>query len=157
VNASHILSLKRTREGDKAWENNRAGDIVNIPVTEYLQTNPYFKHLHKGWRTGVEFTSRELLLIDPYFLGMWLGDGSQRHPAITTGDQEVIDWIVEYASRLKLQHRIEDNSEKLNQYPYHYRGARWGLLEKSVGERTGSAWVAAAQACPPCLQDRIPR
>jgi superfamily II DNA or RNA helicase len=111
VNASHILSLKRTREGDKAWENNRAGDIVNIPVTEYLQTNPYFKHLHKGWRTGVEFTSRELLLIDPYFLGMWLGDGSQRHPAITTGDQEVIDWIVEYASRLKLQHRIEDNSE----------------------------------------------
>lgn len=111
VNSSHILSLKRTREGDQAWKNNRSGNIVNIPVTEYLQKNRYFKHLHKGWRTGVEFANRELLLIDPYFLGMWLGDGSQRHTGITTGDQEVIDWIVWYASSLKLQHRIEDNSE----------------------------------------------
>ena len=111
VNASHILSLKRTREGSHSWQNNRAGDIVNIPVTEYLKKNRYFKHIHKGWRTGVEFESRELLLIDPYFLGMWLGDGAKRYTAITTGDQEIIDWIIGYASQLKLQHRIEYNSE----------------------------------------------
>ena len=111
VNASHILSLKRTREGSHSWQNNRAGDIVNIPVTEYLKKNRYFKHIHKGWRTGVEFESRELLLIDPYFLGMWLGDGAKRYTAITTGDQEIIDWIIEYAIQIKLQHRIEYNSE----------------------------------------------
>lgn len=111
VNASHILSLKRTREGSHSWQNNRSGDIVNIPVTEYIQKNKYFKHIHKGWRTGVEFESRELLLIDPYFLGMWLGDGAKRYTAITTGDQEIIDWIIGYASQLKLQHRIEYNSE----------------------------------------------
>ena len=45
--------------------NNRAG-ILSISPSLNTQ-NRYFKHIHKGWRTGVEFESRELLLIDPYF------------------------------------------------------------------------------------------
>lgn len=34
------------------------------------------------------------LLIDPYVLGVWLGDGSSRHPQITTADQEVVENII---------------------------------------------------------------
>lgn len=113
VNASHILSLKRTHEqtNKKTRKRDRGGEIVNLSVTEYLAKSATFRNLHKGWRTGVEFESRELLMIDPYFLGIWLGDGTQRTSAITTGDQEVVDWIIGYATSLKLETRIENNSE----------------------------------------------
>lgn len=113
VNASHILSLKRTHEPNvkKTGKRDRGGEIVNLSVTEYLGKSATFKHLHKGWRTGVDFKNQELFLIDPYFLGLWLGDGTQRTSAITTGDHEIIDWVIEYSKYLRIKYRIENNSE----------------------------------------------
>lgn len=87
VNESHVLSLQRTcrKNGDS-----KAGEIVNLPVHEYLRRSPYWKHIHKGWRIGVEFQLMETHPdIPPYILGLWLGDGSQGSPAITTADAEV--------------------------------------------------------------------
>ena len=113
VNASHILSLKRTHEPNvkKTGKRDGGGEIVNLSVTEYLGKSATFKHLHKGWRTGVDFKNQELFLIDPYFLGLWLGDGTQRTSAITTGDHEIIDWVIEYSKYLRIKYRIENNSE----------------------------------------------
>ncbi len=89
VNRSHILSLRMT--GFKGTvEGYRAGDIANISVDEYLRKNKTFQHCAKGWRTGVDFPKQEAdLLIPPYILGAWLGDGTSRLACITTADFEV--------------------------------------------------------------------
>ena len=52
VNESHILSLKRTsaHAGDP-----RRGEVVNVGVLDYINAAPNFRHMHKGWRTGVDF------------------------------------------------------------------------------------------------------
>jgi len=42
------------------------------------------------------------LKIDPYFLGLWLGDGTSKATHITTYDDEIIDYIDNYASSLGL-------------------------------------------------------
>lgn len=93
VNRSHILSLKLTGEKSRY---SRKGQIVNLSVEEYLQKSNHFKHIAKGWRTGVEFRERPVGL-DPYLLGAWLGDGSIRSPAITTADDEIVDALIDAA------------------------------------------------------------
>lgn len=100
VNESHILSLKKTRLRKTPrypCENVNKGEIVNIPVSEYMNKSKYFKHIHKGWRTGVEFETKTLPdVLPPYLLGLWLGDGTTDHPAITTADVEVVEYLKFY-------------------------------------------------------------
>lgn len=104
VNSQHVLSLRRT---NTVPNDPRGGEIVNIPVLEYLAQNKTFKHIHKGWRTGVDFTPGPPLRIDPYFLGLWLGDGTATGPSVTTMDIEVIAEFYRYAMKFGLTVRID--------------------------------------------------
>lgn len=72
-NDAHILSLKMT--GDPKFGGYKKGDIVNLPVSEYLNKSKTFKHVTKLWKVGVDFPTQTLIGIDPYHVGMLLGDG----------------------------------------------------------------------------------
>lgn len=68
------------------------------------------KKFNKGgkwllYRTEVNFLlPKNELLIDPYYLGLWLGDGTSANPIkITNIDQVVIDYIYKYAEELGLK------------------------------------------------------
>ena len=98
VNRSHILSLKRSRNGGK----HKHGDVLNISVEEYLKTSDKFKTNYKGYKVGVEFPKQEVE-IEPYFLGLWLGDGTSSNVAIATQDDEVVHYLEDYATRINLQ------------------------------------------------------
>lgn len=98
VNKSHILSLKRSRNEGK----HRHGDVLNIEVTDYIEKSDKFKSNYKGYKVGVEFSEKKVE-IEPYFLGIWLGDGTSSNVAIATEDNEVVSYLEEYASRLSLQ------------------------------------------------------
>jgi superfamily II DNA or RNA helicase len=100
VNDAHILSLKRTAE--KAGDT-RKGTIVNICVRDFYETNTWFRHVHKGWRAPINFQGECDLPIDPYFLGLWLGDGTSRTSGITTGDKEIVQWICGHAERIGMR------------------------------------------------------
>lgn len=103
VNESHILSLKITGIGDRRVIGGngvayKSGDIVNISVKDYLKSSAKFKHCAKGWRVGVDYPSRDThRFLPPYILGVWLGDGTEKHPEISTVDHEVLTQIAEYA------------------------------------------------------------
>ena len=113
-NESHILSLKtrhRVSQTKKLPCGNRisciySGEVINIPLIEYLLKSPYFKHHTRLWKTAVEFNNQKELLIDPYFLGLWLGDGSSATTQITNIDEEIIAYIYAYAEKLDLKVRI---------------------------------------------------
>ena len=91
-NEAHILSL--VCNADKG-ELSR-GQVVNISVGEYLKLSKTKKHILKLWRTGVEFERSDVPL-DPYFLGLWLGDGNSDSVRITNSDIEVTDFLQQYA------------------------------------------------------------
>lgn len=112
VNESHILSLKETG----------TSKVVNVGVTDYLQRSNYFRHTHKGWRTGVDFKPQDnTLSLDPYFLGLWLGDGSSRGPNITTPDKEVADYVSQYAASFGLSMRIQQEKGNCTTYCIYNR------------------------------------
>ncbi|KRW94270.1 Hint domain-containing homing endonuclease [Paracoccus sp. MKU1] len=124
VNEDHILSLTRTRT--VATDLTRAGEIVNVSVKEWLAWAPRRKHLHKLRRLAVDFPApRGALSLDPYFLGLWLGDGASRHSAITTADAEIQSYVAAYHAEMGEDTRVEAmaNNRAVN---VHARGSRHG-------------------------------
>ena len=94
VNESHILSLKTSHKGGKCY--GTKGQVLNISLTEYLKKSAKFRRLNKGYKVAVEFP-RKPVPIDPYFLGLWLGDGKSEDSRIFNTDKEVIDYLQKYA------------------------------------------------------------
>ena len=123
VNESHILSLKRSRtEGS-----HEHGDVLNIEVRDYLTKSDKFKSNYKGYKVGVEFEEKPLPL-EPYYLGLWLGDGHSYSSRITNVDQEVIDYLEGYASELDLQ---------LVEYQQEGKTSNYGITSGKQGKRSG--------------------
>jgi replicative DNA helicase len=93
VNESHILSLKRSRtEGGHT-----KGEVLNIAVRDYLPKSTKFKSNYKGYKVAVDFPEKAVPL-DPYFVGLWLGDGHAYSSRITNTDTEVVEYLHEYAA-----------------------------------------------------------
>lgn len=121
VNAEHVLSLVCTHDQG----NSRKGDIVNISLQDYMQKSNDWKIYHHLYRVPVNFPEKRVPL-DPYFLGLWLGDGASDRPIITTMDLPIVDWLQAYADR---------NGWELNPYLAKDRCPMYGL----VGIRQGNA------------------
>jgi replicative DNA helicase len=122
VNESHILSLKRSRnEGPHCH-----GDVLNIEVREWLKRTPKFRSNYKGYKVAVEFAEKALPL-DPYFLGVWLGDGASGNCRITGQDAEIIDYLREYANELGMQVTTGVVADRCNSYGIT-RGRQGGSL-----------------------------
>ena len=98
VNESHILSLKRSRNDTR----HKHGDVLNISIKEYLQKSNKFHSNYKGYKTAIDFLPQHLS-IEPYFLGLWLGDGTSSNVGISTQDKEVVHYLEQYAKELHLQ------------------------------------------------------
>lgn len=65
VNGEHILCLKQTGND---------GKYFNISVKEFITKPQDFQRKSLGYRTGVNFTEKKPMGINPYTLGVWLGD-----------------------------------------------------------------------------------
>ena len=114
VNESHILSLKRTREkkSPRFPCENKAGDICNISIKEYLAKSKNFKHIYKGWRSAVDFKGHDKeFFIPPYLLGVWLGDGDSNRFSITTGNNEISEYLEIYAKENNFIFKKKFNSK----------------------------------------------
>ena len=68
------------------------GDIIEISVRNFLTLPKWQQEQFKWYRAGVEFPQKELPL-DPYMVGMWLGDGTSSTSAITTADNEIVEYF----------------------------------------------------------------
>lgn len=88
---------------------------VEITIKDYLKSSKWFKHTHFWYQpvNGIEFKEKfyKELLIEPYVLGLLLGDGSIKENRIelTTTDSEI-----------KQTYEYYLNSIGMN-YSYHYK------------------------------------
>ena len=94
VNKNHILTLKCT-----GYNNSKKGEIIDITVADFLNKSKTFQERYKWFRTGVSFPEKSVD-IDPYCLGIWLGDGTSATSEITNIDPEVIEYINKYFETL---------------------------------------------------------
>ncbi len=67
---------------------------IEISVEDYIAQTKTFKHCFKGFRVPVDF-DEVALPMDPYMIGVWLGDGTSRAAHITTQDGIILQYFVE--------------------------------------------------------------
>lgn len=144
VSSNHILSLREnwreirksvpnpsgnTRQRRQYVRNDHTREVVNISLSDYLSKSGKWKRRHKGWKlAGVEL-KKKAVKIEPYFLGLWLGDGTSGTASITNADAPVIEYLKWFAVRSGLRY------VKMNSDPNGHR------LSKQ-GERTNWLWSA---------------
>jgi hypothetical protein len=103
-NDVHVLTLVHSTKNE----------VVDIALPDYMSSNKSFKEKAKLFQpeNGVEFqTSQDKLPIDPYFVGVWLGDGTKQfdvsgvNPSRLNGvhiskpDQEIRDMCANEAAK----------------------------------------------------------
>src|SRR3990172_12985037 len=89
-NDEHILTVQDTC----------TGVVTDIAVPDYLRQTSTFKHRNKQFSVGASFKPRPIE-IDPYFVGLWLGDGNKnlKSVTITKPDREIVQAIKDTAAQ----------------------------------------------------------
>ena len=102
-NNNHILSLQNAQ---------KSSDLkpIFISAEDFCKKDKNWKKYHNGWKAGVEFDEK-IVPIDPYWFGLWLGDGTSLKPAITISekDKEIRNWLKEWGKDNGLFIRMESN------------------------------------------------
>lgn len=130
VNSNHVLSLKQTEAFTRKVRISRLDEpykfqrvpipydhktIHNFDIGQFNSKSRNFKRRFAGTKnTLLQFPHSELP-IDPYYLGIWLGDGSSKAwHFISNIDVEVMEYIKEYAQSLGTNiQQVDDVSYKL--------------------------------------------
>nr|QBK85287.1 MAG: chromosome segregation ATPase [Iridovirus LCIVAC01] len=66
--------------------------ISDISIEDYLKLSKTSQRYNYTFHTGINFKEQDIPL-DPYFLGVWLGDGTSSASAITTADELLLEKI----------------------------------------------------------------
>ena len=117
VTGDHKLSLvrreiKRKERNDAyGYVDKNAGNVVDISVEDYQKQSDYFKRYHMLFRVPIDWPEKEVP-VDPYFLGLWLGDGHSHRPTITTMDDEIVDYLYDFADKNGMYITIKSKNEE---------------------------------------------
>lgn len=85
--------VKTTKDLLKGYSHKRIHNGYKDKITRNITEERYFIPNNKP----VQYSEKELP-IDPYFLGLWLGDGNSRSLGITSIDQPIIDYVYKIAN-----------------------------------------------------------
>ena len=147
VNDAHILVLERSTSAKNDFGSRSAAGLLQrkngryagydtglgyslITAAEYASKPDRFKAQHYGFRRAVVGVEK-VLPVDPYVLGLWLGDGSSKAPEITNVDPEIIGFI----------YRVADENgwsvtkiETSNKTPRYYVGSNYQRRGSLIGQ-----------------------
>lgn len=101
VNSKHICTMIEIGKRGKSLKEHDK-HIVDVDIPTLLSySNNYLSERIRGFKVAWEAPERKVL-IEPYFLGYWLGDGNSNNQKITTNDVEIVEYLKEYADRLDM-------------------------------------------------------
>lgn len=96
-NTDHILTLIKSNHGK--------GQLQDISVKDFIKQNKHLKYIDKNWklvRTGIDFQSRDIQF-DPYFVGLWIGDGTFGKTQISNIEPEIIKYCEDFANLINIR------------------------------------------------------
>lgn len=117
VNSKHLIKYK-----ERNHFKNILFDKLVTPVDilkedgekSYIKQNRY---LERADEINIH-NQNSNLLIDPYILGLWLGDGSINHASFTTADIEIIQylnrWAKEHGMRITIHNSSNENNKAIS-------------------------------------------
>lgn len=114
-----------TRKKAEVLSSKVSNTIFDIPLRDYIKFSKSIKLKLKSFWVPILYPYQNVP-IDPYFLGLWLGDGTKRNAAITTIDVEIVEYLEQFAKDSNL---LLSRSKQVNRtYSYNLRGKSGGGL-----------------------------
>jgi len=106
-------------EAHKYLENLNLESVILLTVDDYLKLDKWSKKNLLGFKSskGIDYEKKEVDL-DPYFLGLWLGDGTHTEPTIASNDSEIKDYIYNWC--------LHNDAELVQETKYKLRIRRKG-------------------------------
>lgn len=105
VSDHHLLSVKKSKSAisdTRVQKNGNArnpkgrysswDDTGDIDIQIFATQSKRFQSHFRGYRAGLLKFPKRKVDLDPYLLGVWLGDGTSRELRITSADEEIIDY-----------------------------------------------------------------
>jgi len=135
ANKSHVLSLKPS--GKKLIK--KFGETLNIDISHFLQLPKWQKDRLYGYKLGINFPEKKLPL-DPYMLGLWLGDGSCNRPCITTNVLNNKHIPFEF-SRNSRKNRLELLAGLVDTDGYYSNKAGYEIVQKNERLSNDIVWL----------------
>lgn len=113
---TEAISFSKTQEKHLllTLEYNEKFPHHEVQINEYLKQSKNFNHALVLYRTEVEYTQYDNQFLDPYFLGVWLGDGHSNSPIICNIDTELIDYLYMITDTMGL--KIKKIKNSINYY-----------------------------------------
>jgi len=132
VNKGHVLTLVRTQRSVGKYKGRPkrytpVNEVKDVAVGDYLGWSKTQKHIHTLFRVGVEFEQEpQPLPLEPYFLGVLLGDGCLcNRVGVTNTAEVVVQETYRQAAMFGLHVGIEDGGTSSS--AYHVSGVRGKL------------------------------
>lgn len=110
VNDAHILSLRKSAASIAGGRYNEYAEFTDMRVTDFAGKSKRFREHFRGYKSESIPYEEKAVLIEPYLLGVWLGDGTSIFPQVTTPDVEIMDYLREYAGTHGM--KVTVNGEK---------------------------------------------
>ena len=101
VNDGHILSIKKGKNSSGRYTN--LPNYLDINVLDFANKSENFRRRMYGYKVGSIPYKEQAVMIEPYLLGLWLGDGTSIFPQITTPDKEIKEYLSEYTKQNNLK------------------------------------------------------
>lgn len=143
-NGEHVLCLKTST----------SDEITEVTVNDFIKWPTAKRHTARIYRTGCDWPERPVR-IDPYWFGLWLGDGTARRIEITTMDEAIRHYFCDYAKSFGLQEKVYTvgKGAKAASYCFTIKGGRW------IGENKLMALLRSYGLSTPesCYVKFIPR
>lgn len=114
VSRKHIMCLRKQRTKNDI----RDIDMLLEDYLDLLKRNPKVtRNRHYAYQSKVDWSKQDVT-IDPYFLGLWLGDGHSRGPCITNMEPEIEEYLHTFAKKndMRITKELDKRSPVVN---YH--------------------------------------
>lgn len=134
-NKSHILVLRNTEyeqsEKKGHLHHYKTQKIDTISVADYLRASANYKKRHKMIKTSLEYKSQDVL-IEPYVLGYWLGDGHSKSARITGSFEDVTE-LSQYLDKINYKYKsFYFDKRGNNAITFTIQGCRYGNLKNNL-------------------------
>lgn len=130
VNKGHIMSMYRLKDKRKDGPS-----IEEVSIGEYIKFAPYHKTILKLRRpNGFDFEeSKKNMPLDPYFLGLCLGDGSITSSlSITTQRQEIVEYLYSFVKQYNMYIRVAEKKGTNNKSKSYFLSKGCGRGENPI-------------------------
>ena len=107
VTADHLVRyIYRTNNGKEEVRTDKAKDLI----LKFKQNPYYIQRCYLERADDVVDWNNEVIL-DPYILGLWLGDGTTGQPEFESMDSEIVNYLYDYADSHDLKVRVRYSKE----------------------------------------------